>query len=284
MNHSEIQDTAAANNFKISSQEILNYLTDIIVLCDPEYTIKTSNRSANVIYGVGDSVVGEKCYEVIRGKSGPCEDCPLQESIRDRRLIPIENYDERIGKYMEEKTHPVMDPEGKLVGFVLVVKNVTHDREIKDLFGQTKKLSAIGRISAGVAHDFNNLLQVVLGRVRLLEKLVKDKNIIEQLRIIESAANNGAATVKKMQEFTRISKDDHLLPVNISNLIKGAVQLTSHELREFSERNGILIQIVENIDDDLFIKGNGTDLQNAVTNIIFNAVDAMPDGGVLFIK
>ena len=284
MNHSEIQDTAAANNFKISSQEILNYLTDIIVLCDPEYTIKTSNRSANVIYGVGDSVVGEKCYEVIRGKSGPCEDCPLQESIRDRRLIPIENYDERIGKYMEEKTHPVMDPEGKLVGFVLVVKNVTHDREIKDLSVQTKKLSAIGRISAGVAHDFNNLLQVVLGRVRLLEKLVKDKNIIEQLRIIESAANNGAATVKKMQEFTRISKDDHLLPVNISNLIKDAVQLTSHELREFSERNGILIQIVENIDDDLFIKGNGTDLQNAVTNIIFNAVDAMPDGGVLFIK
>ncbi|NQU68612.1 MAG: response regulator [Candidatus Marinimicrobia bacterium] len=284
MNHTDSQSISTINNNKISPREILNYLTDIILLCDPDYTISISNRSADFIYGTGETVTGLKCYEVIRGKSSPCEDCPLQETITDKRLIPIENYDERIGKYMEEKTHPIIDPSEGLQGFVLVSKNVTHDREIKDRSVQTKKLSAIGRISAGVAHDFNNLLQVVLGRVKLLEKLVKDDHIIEQLRIIESAANSGAATVKKMQEFTRISKDDHLVSVNISKLIKDAVELTSHELKEFSERNGILIQIVEKIDPDLYIKGNKNDLQNAVTNIIFNAVDAMPDGGVLFIK
>ncbi|MFQ6609310.1 MAG: ATP-binding protein [Fidelibacterota bacterium] len=284
MIHTDDKNITEQKKQQISYELILNYITDIILLCDDDYNIILSNRSADIIYGVGETVVGSKCHTVIRGKSSPCDDCPLQETIAQNRLIPIENFDDRIGKYMEEKTHPIIDPVKGNQGFVLVSKNVTHDREIKDRSVQTKKLSAIGRISAGVAHDFNNLLQVVLGRVRLLEKMVSDEKIIEQLRIIETAANSAAATVKKMQEFTRISKDDHLVPVNISKLIHDAVELTSHELKEFSERNGILIQIVENIDPDLYIKGNSNDLQNAVTNIIFNAVDAMPDGGVLFIK
>ncbi len=172
MNHTDSQSISTINNNKISPREILNYLTDIILLCDPDYTISISNRSADIIYGAGETVTGLKCYEVIRGKSSPCEDCPLQETITDKRLIPIENYDERIGKYMEEKTHPIIDPSEGLQGFVLVSKNVTHDREIKDSFSTNKKIIRHrSESSAGSrARTFNNLLQVVLGRVKTIRK------------------------------------------------------------------------------------------------------------------
>ncbi len=268
----------------ISSEKLFNYLADIIILCDKDYTIVESNHSANMVYGMGESVTGGKCYEIIRGESSPCEDCPLNETLESGKLIPIDNYDERFGEYMEERTHPVLDDKGELEGFVLVGRNVSKDREIKDRSVQDKKLTAIGRISSGVAHDFNNLLQVVLGRVNILKKSVTDEKILEQLDIITQAAENGADTVRRMQDFTRADNESKLMPLNISELIGEVVNLTSHKWKEYSEMKGIIIQIVPEISPDLFIRGNLTELRNAATNIIFNAVDAMPDGGVLIIK
>jgi len=268
----------------ITPEKVFDHLSDAMVICSSEYEILDSNRSENLVYGDGYSLKGKMCYELIRRNESPCEDCPLQETINTGKMIPVENYDERFGEYMEERTHPVFSEENELTGFILTNKNVTKDREIKNKNRQDNKMTAIGYMSSGIAHDFNNLLQIVMGRVSIIKKKGLDKALVDQLEIIERAARNGASTVKKMQDFSRNSNGIKEVPVNLSSLVENVLELTENKWKENSQKKGILIHINVNIEPDLYILGNASELQNGFTNIIFNAVDAMPNGGIIHVN
>lgn len=268
----------------ITPEKVFDHLSDAMVICNTEYEILDSNRSANLVYGDGYSLKGMTCYELIRRNESPCEDCPLQETIKTGKMIPVENYDERFGEYMEERTHPVFSDENDLTGFILTNKNVTNDREINNKNRQDNKMTAIGYMSSGIAHDFNNLLQIVMGRVSIIKKKGLDEAMIDQLEIIERAAKNGASTVKKMQDFSRNSRGLRKTPVNLSNLVENVLELTENKWKENSQKKGILIHIDVKITSDFYILGNASELQNGFTNIIFNAVDAMPNGGIIHVN
>ena len=263
---------------------IFDKINDMITLCDPEYTIIESNHSANILLGNGESIVGKKCYRVFRGNSSPCVNCPLSETLASGIVQPISVYDERFGEYFEERTYPVLNNAAELNGFILISKNVTKAREIEEKSALMKKLTALGQISSGVAHDFNNVLTVVLGRVQLMKKQVIDPLILNSLEMIEKSALDGAAKVRKIQEFARPKKDKLTDAVDLKKLLEEVFDITRPKWEEASKVKGIIIEPVLLLDDRLYILGDSSDLRNAFTNIIFNAVDAMPDGGVLTVK
>lgn len=269
-------------NPTLTLQSLFDHLTDFIVLCTPDYEIVESNNAADVILGGGESLVGKTCHETFRNQPEPCPDCPLSATLESGTVIPLNTYDERFEEYFEERTHPVLSEDRELEGFVLTGRNVSKIREIEEKFAQAKKLAAIGRISSGVAHDFSNVLTGVLGRVQMLKEKLKDSPLLDHIKVIEKAAQNGAETVKRIQDFTRAKGDLPMKAVDLRSVVEDVVSLTRPRWEKGAEK-GRIIEVVSDIENDLIVMGNRSGLDNAFTNIIFNAVDAMTDGGVLSI-
>ncbi|HSB73571.1 MAG TPA: response regulator [Candidatus Methylomirabilis sp.] len=146
---------------------------------------------------------------------------------------------------------------------------------------RTEKLRAVGELASGVAHDFNNLLTAVLGSAQLLLRGERDPQRLEELRVIERAAKDGAETVRRILEFTRGRSDREAVPVDVCATAREAVELTRSRWRSSAQVAGATINLRLDLQPVPPIPGNPAELREMVTNLILNAVDAMPRGGTL---
>jgi signal transduction histidine kinase len=152
---------------------------------------------------------------------------------------------------------------------------------------QHERLSALGAMAAGLAHDFNNALSLILGYSELLQadlaptpqKAVAD----DYLGIIIEAAQDAAKMFGRLRGFYRPAHEGHAKrPVNLNSVIEQAVALTKPRWHGQALSDGATV----NLDLDLapeapVLMADGSELREMLTNLIFNAVDAMPEGGTL---
>jgi GAF domain-containing protein/CheY-like chemotaxis protein len=151
----------------------------------------------------------------------------------------------------------------------------------QDQLVRTEKLRALGEMASGVAHDFNNLLAAILGRAQLALQQVEGAKLRRWLEVIERAALDGAKTVRRLQDFTRIRRDEPLVPVDLNDIVRDALDITQSRWREEVRSRGIRVEVRTELGAVPAIAGDASELREALTNLILNAVDAMPNGGTL---
>ena len=149
---------------------------------------------------------------------------------------------------------------------------------------RTEKLRALGEMASGVAHDFNNLLAAILGRAQLLMRRVEEPQPQQWLRVIERSALDGAQTVRRLQEFTRIRRDQPMVAIDVTQVVRDALDITQSRWREEPASRGIVIELRTELGPVPPILGDAAELREALTNVILNAVDAMPTGGTLTLR
>lgn len=155
-------------------------------------------------------------------------------------------------------------------------------KEAQEQLIQSEKLRALGEMAGGVAHDFNNLLGAILGRAQLLLLNTQDAKTKKGLKIIEKSALDGAETVRRIQEFTRLRTDENFVMVDLNQILSESLEITKPRWKDETQKKGILIQIKTQLDKDLpLVAGNPSELREVFVNMILNAVDAMPKGGAL---
>ncbi len=142
-----------------------------------------------------------------------------------------------------------------------------------------EKLRALGEMASGVAHDFNNVLAVILGRVQLLQRKLEDPTFRRWLSIVEQAALDGAQTVRQIQEFTRVRRDQPTQTVDLSQAVRDAVEMTRTRWRDESQSRGIEIRLALDLGVVPPVDGQPSELREVLTNLVLNAVDALPHGG-----
>jgi signal transduction histidine kinase/ActR/RegA family two-component response regulator len=148
----------------------------------------------------------------------------------------------------------------------------------------SEKLRALGEMAGGVAHDFNNVLGAILGRVQLLLKETGDDRLARQLKQIENVTLDGARTVQKLQNFTRVSQSGQFDYLDLNKAIDDAIEATRPRWKDECQRQGILIDLTFEKSESLPVMGNRTELIEVFSNIILNAVDALNKGGYVKIK
>jgi len=148
---------------------------------------------------------------------------------------------------------------------------------------QAAKLNALGEMAGGVAHDFNNILAAILGRTQLLLQTVPEQELRRQLLVIEQAALDGAQTVRRVQEFTRVRQDEHFETVDINQVLLGVTELTRPVWESGTKRRGVAVDVHLELGATSTTVGNASELREVFTNLVLNAVDAMPNGGELWI-
>jgi signal transduction histidine kinase/ActR/RegA family two-component response regulator len=146
---------------------------------------------------------------------------------------------------------------------------------------QSAKLNALGEMASGVAHDFNNLLAAILGRTQLLLTRVDDPDIRRSLELIDQTARDGAQTVRRIQEFTRLRADETFDEVDLNRILLDVVELTRPSWQTQSKARGVGIDVDTALEATGAVAGNASELREVFTNLVLNAVDAMPQGGTL---
>ena len=157
-------------------------------------------------------------------------------------------------------------------------------RETQVQLVQSEKLNALGEMAAGVAHDFNNILAAILGRTQLLIRDTHDPAVARQLQVIEQAARDGAQAVRRVQEFTRIRHDEGFAPLDINAVLADVIELTRAAWETDAKARGVTIRVRRSLEARAAIAGNASELREVMTNLILNAVDAMPKGGELHVE
>src|SRR5947209_9135425 len=158
---------------------------------------------------------------------------------------------------------------------------IAEQKRIREQFSQIEKMSALGELASGVAHDFNNTLAGILGRAQLMLMRTQDPEVVRCLRIIVKSAQDGAKTVKRIQDFARQRRDKNFELVAIDQLLLDIVEITRPRWKDSAEAANVHIKFESRISTNAFIMGDESELREVLINIIFNAVDAMPQGGTI---
>ena len=158
---------------------------------------------------------------------------------------------------------------------------ITEQERIREQFSQMEKLSALGELASGVAHDFNNTLAGILGRAQLLQRTNDPEKIKRGLEIIIKTAEDGAKTVKRIQDFARQRRDHNFELVSIDQILLDASEITRPRWKNCAEASNIHITVDLQIGSNALVMGDDSELREVLVNMVFNAIDAMPEGGTL---
>jgi len=161
---------------------------------------------------------------------------------------------------------------------------VDEQDRIRTQFSQVEKMSALGELASGVAHDFNNTLASILGRAQLMLRKVEDEETRRGLEIIIQSANDGAGTVKRIQDFARQRRDHDFEPVAVDQLLMDVNEITRPRWKDRAQASNVHINLNLQINSHALVLGDPSELREVLVNMVFNAVDAMPEGGKLMLS
>jgi PAS domain S-box-containing protein len=165
-----------------------------------------------------------------------------------------------------------------------LVKAYDELKKAQEYMVQAERLRALGELAGGVAHDFNNILAVILGRAQLALEDVKDAKLKKDLKIIEQTALDAATTVRRLQDFARVRVDRGFETVDLNELVEDALQMVESRRMELKETRGVIIGVNTDLGEVPSVQGQAAELREALLNILFNAIDAMPKGGSLTVN
>jgi signal transduction histidine kinase/ActR/RegA family two-component response regulator len=161
-------------------------------------------------------------------------------------------------------------------------------RQSQQTVMQQERLRALGQMASGIAHDINNAISPVAMYTESL--LETEPNLSERARdyltTMQRAIGDVAQTVSRMGEFYR-RQDPQLsfAPVDLGRLVQQVVDLTRARWSDIPQRNGVMIQLRLELAPGLPpVAGIASEIREALTNLVFNALDAMPEGGTLTLR
>jgi signal transduction histidine kinase/ActR/RegA family two-component response regulator len=153
---------------------------------------------------------------------------------------------------------------------------------------QQERLKALGQMASGIAHDINNALSPIVGFAELLLRIETSLTADgkKYLNYIKTAGEDITHIVAGLREFYRLrDENEALLALNLNDIVEQAVDMTRPRWRDLSQRRRIMIEVRKDLAPVLpeFV-GIESEIREALTNLIINAVDAMPAGGTLTIR
>ena len=161
-------------------------------------------------------------------------------------------------------------------------------RQSQETVVQQERLRALGQMASGVAHDINNAISpIALYTESLLER---ETGLSDRARAylttIQTAIHDVARTVSRMREFYRPQESQAALArIELDRVIRGVLELTQARWRDVPQERGAVIDLHTDLaNPPPIIMGAENEIRDALTNLIFNAADAMPDGGTLTVR
>lgn len=281
---------------------------------DTQGNVTFINPAAAELLGVdAKSVPGKPVSTIVRcldsdGTPTPDERTPMCGPLQDGRAR--HGIDQIFGK-MDGNYLPVdyvatpMIERNRLLGVVVSFNDITErhrseaelqrsHRQLEETLAQLKatqrqvlqqeRLRAMGEMASGIAHDFNNSLSPIVGFAELLLRRpdMPTETAQKYVKLINTAARDAASVIRRLRELYRERGESTPdAAVDLGRCIEEATALTEPRWKSQALGRGVTIHIVRNVADIPVILGDAAGIREMLTNLIFNAVDAMPQGGTI---
>jgi signal transduction histidine kinase/ActR/RegA family two-component response regulator len=160
-------------------------------------------------------------------------------------------------------------------------------RQRQDAVIAEERLHALGQMAAGVAHDFNNSLSPIIGLTELIlsqPKLIDDhEKVLKYVRTIHQAGRDAALVVSRLRDYYRVAEGgEQIEVVDLKRVVEDTIELTRSRWADQAMATNTKYRIVTKL-QDATVEGRPAELREMLVNMIFNALDAMPNGGELSI-
>jgi PAS domain S-box-containing protein len=261
---------------------------DGIAVIGEDFKFKFVNKRLEKILGYSrEELVGMDFRNILTEESKSMVSERYIRWARKEGETPVMEFDclrkDKEIKHMEIKNREMRDAKGNR-NFVALMRDITEKRKMEEQLLQTEKLRALGEMASGVAHDFNNALAAILGNTQLLLYSVQDEEMRESLKTIEKVAKDSAQTVKRLQEFTKKRARQELFKLDINSIIRDVIEITKPKWKDEAQGKGNPIEMALQLGDLPKVAGNASEMREVITNIIFNAIEAMSGGGKIEIR
>lgn len=201
---------------------------------------------------------------------------PLDTSevqLRIKNLLEIRFLNQKLDDRVRQRTIELENANEKL-------------KNAQEQVVKRERLSALGTMASGIAHDFNHSLTTMLGYGELLlpwfQKNAPDAKEFSHLKHIIAAGQDATHMVNRLKNFHRPAEADELrAPVEVNALCEQAVAFTAPKWKAKARAIGATISVVTDFTEVPHVLASAPELRESLTNLIFNAVDAMPTGGTI---
>jgi len=305
--YERVADKATEINLATSfASALLDASPDGVMVIDRDFRIINCNDSSLITVGKGrESVLGKFCHEVIYDSLNHCDcqgrDCPAQKTIKTRQASRAIHENLNInGKLQVSQVtaYPIFNQFNEIVQLIITVRDITkalsdkieqHTQIIKDdlaRFAQEDRLSSLGRLVASVCHEINNpITSIVTFNKLILSYLQENKmppdgsaGFERYLDLSIREALRCGSIVNNLLTFAR-QKNVEAKDVDLVEVIQTIMMLTKHQLESS--------QVEYELDlpkAPFKVYGDSAQIQQCLMNLIFNAIESMPEGGKLTVS
>ncbi len=207
----------------------------------------------------------------------------MTSSLKESRE-KIEEYNRTLENKVKERTAELEKTNRELAAALKSLK------ETQSQLIQVEKMAAVGQLAAGVAHELNNPLGGILGYSQFaLEKIDQKpisqfneedtKSFLQYLKDIEQQTKKCRTIIQSLLKFSRASRHEEFEPTNINQVLKETFIFTQHQI--VKNKVNLVRELAESLPP---VEGHPSQLQQVFTNLILNAVQAMPEGGTLTVR
>ena len=271
-------------------QAILDGITDVMMVLSLNLKIVSVNHVFQDVFHVPEPE-GKFCHEVFRSAPQACSSCPVitsRESNRVCRHLAIYPVDGQ-NRHFEITASPLRNPDGKPCLILLLMRDVTLEKELQAKYYQSQRMATIGVLAAGVAHEINNPLTAVSGfaeglkrRLPRIEKSIDQElmdDFSEYLGIILKECQRCQEIVQSLLTFGRQTCPESS-PVNLNNLVNDTLKLLQNQLKQY-RKDLIQVELDESLPP---VQGNESQLKQVVLDLLFNALDATQEKGAIILR
>ena len=264
---------------------VVESANDIVISMDQKGTINTWNSMAEMLSGFSrHEVKGHSLISFCRSEDQRAMQTLLQKLCwGEKSSANIEL--NLITKEKDEvpvawSLSAMRDDGGKVIGLVAIGRDLTERRRMEAQLIQSAKMAALGVMAGGIAHEIRNPLGICAVTVQLIQEHLDDLPLVQEAtEKIYTAVRRASSIIENLLKFVRPSSDGHMTPLNINHILDDTLTLMASETvsRQIQVQQQLMLSLP-------CVMGNRSLLQQVFTNLILNAVAAMPAGGQLCVS
>jgi PAS domain S-box-containing protein len=238
---------------------LLEHATDAVIIADETATIVEANRQAASIFGRPvEELVGTHAEELLGRGHRSVGEAEIERPDGELRYVDI---------------RAAMIEIGPQTLRLAILRDVTEQRKLRAQLVIADRLVSIGTMAAGVAHEINNPLTAIVTSLELAEREGEPSLAHEHLARAREAADRIRRTVRDIGTFSRAQDEEKVGPVDLRRVIEAAVGIAGNEMRHRA-------RLVEDYGPVPPVDANESRLGQVFLNLLVNAVQAIPEGGI----
>ncbi len=275
------QRTRELNKSERMLRAMFDNANDGILIMNTEGIITSANKRACEIYGFSrDALIGTSIHLLESDADKSLWKQRIARLLKGEALLFETTHYRKDGSsvVLEVSANAVNIEEGVLIQ--AFIRDITEKKRIQEQLLHSQKMESVVVLAGGLAHDFNNMLSVILGYT---EMVLSDDDLSfetrQKLAKVEKSARSAAQLVRKLLRFARREeKKSEPRPFNLNQVIQETLDLISRNLPPKVQVKTDLCQEVP------IVRGDVSDIEQVIINLVLNAKDAMPNGGEITIK